>query len=702
MARRQDIKAGRAYVSLYVRRSAFIKSLDAASRRLTAFGKSAQALGFAVGGAGALIVAAMGAAVRSFARTGDQLDKMSARTGVAAGSLAELGFAAEQSGTDLQTVEKGLFGLSRALFDAERGSAEAVDSLAEMGKTVEDFAGLDPEQQFQLAADGLASIEDASKRGAVAQKLFGRAGRQLLPMVENMRALRQEARDLGLVPSEEAVKDAAAVTDALNRVRRTIGAAFFEIGAAVAKPVLNALAAITNITAGVSKWVRENQQLVRTVGKIGLILTVAGGAIAAIGTAFVASGAIIAGLSTTITAVAGAFGLLFSSILPVVAPLVAVGAAIVGLTVGFQAFGQAAFDAGVRVRNAFAPLLQVVNDAIGGIVNALRAGDLELAGRIAVTGLRLAFLEGMLAIADLVNGQLGKMIASVGGKLAEGDIEGAWQDVVAALGTLWDSFASGIVSAMVKAANVVIDIWQKTVAEISAILLRQQGTIKGFVEFLVNQVPGLQAKGVFDQITKGVELDERDKAQSIFDALTGGAAVDGPAKRIADALLGPDLDPRDVAGAQAIAAEFTATTAQGIRDALAEVDKTAKDKAKASADAFGDRIASGADEAEDKVAALRAELAKLNTEAKTAAEKARKAPTETGPGAEGAEALRERRAGSATATFSAAGLIAAAGGGQSRMERLTERHIRKTEEVREVIDRYSGALVAGLLTPTGL
>ncbi len=704
MARRNDIRAGRAFVSLYVKKTAFVKGLDAASKRLTGFGKNAQALGAAVGGAGAVITTSLGAAVKAFANAGDALDKMSARTGVSASALAELGFAAEQSGTDLQTIEKGLFGLSRALFDAERGSAEAVDSLAEMGKTVEDFASLNPEQQFQLVADGLASIEDASRRGAVAQKLLGRAGRQLLPMLENMRALREEARDLALVPSEDAVKDAAEVTDAFNRVRRTIGAAFFEVGAAVAEPVLDALGAITRITAGISKWVRKNQEVIRTVGKIGLVLVVAGGAISAIGTAFVVAGAVIGGISTTITAVAGAFGLLFTTLAPVLAPLVAVGAAVVGLTIGFRAFGDVAFRAIGRVGEAFRPVLQTVQDTIAGVVNALKAGDVELAGRIAIIGLRLAFMEGLDAINSLVGGTFGKLVASIGGKLAEGNIAGAWQDVVAGMSTVWDGFVSGVVGTFSAAALAVVDAWKNAVNSITDFLL--ENAAKGGVfgrAALAGTGIDLQTEQGKAELLRQQEIRAKEKllASARAEAAAGDADAQRFAEELEQQLIELGATPANVLADAKQAADETLTgTADAVKAAIAKAESAVQDKAKSSGDAFKEQIGSGASEAEKKVVALREELAALNKEAAERAKAAKSAsPADPGDLADALGAGQQRRVGAATASFSAAALIASSQGGQSRMERLTERHIRKTDELKDEINRFSVTLLTGFATP---
>ena len=51
-----------------------------------------------------------------------------------------------------------------------------------LGISVSDLQGISPEQQFQLFANALADVDDASTRAALAQDVFGRAGTELLPL----------------------------------------------------------------------------------------------------------------------------------------------------------------------------------------------------------------------------------------------------------------------------------------------------------------------------------------------------------------------------------------------------------------------------------------------------------------------------------------------------------------------------------------
>ena len=74
-----------------------------------------------------------------------------------------------------------------------------------------------------MLADALAGVEDASTRAALAQRIFGRSGTELLPLftagAEGLEAMRQKARDLGIVMSTEDAAAAAEFKDSLNELK---------------------------------------------------------------------------------------------------------------------------------------------------------------------------------------------------------------------------------------------------------------------------------------------------------------------------------------------------------------------------------------------------------------------------------------------------------------------------------------------------
>ena len=108
------IRAGAAYIELYTHDSRLVRGLASASKRLKAFGASVGTMGFKIAAAGTAMMAPLLGAAKLFASTGDQLDKMRARTGFTAQALSELGFAAEQGGASIDQLDRSLAAMASA------------------------------------------------------------------------------------------------------------------------------------------------------------------------------------------------------------------------------------------------------------------------------------------------------------------------------------------------------------------------------------------------------------------------------------------------------------------------------------------------------------------------------------------------------------------------------------------------------------
>ena len=81
--------------------------LDKSSKNVSSFSEKIGKIGKIATVAGAAVTGAFTAIVLKTAQVGDQFDKMSLRTGVAVEDLSALAYAADISGTDIGTLEKG-------------------------------------------------------------------------------------------------------------------------------------------------------------------------------------------------------------------------------------------------------------------------------------------------------------------------------------------------------------------------------------------------------------------------------------------------------------------------------------------------------------------------------------------------------------------------------------------------------------------
>jgi hypothetical protein len=375
------IRAGKAFVELFADDSALRRTLGKVSGYIKSWGAGLQKIGAGFAGVGAAIVTPLAAAVGVFASMGDEIEKASGRTGVAVEALSELGYAAGQSGADLETLETGLKSMAKVIAAAASGSKSAIKTLADLGIEDEIF-GASPDKQFALLADRVAGIADPTMRAAMAMKVFGKSGVNLLPMIAGgaagIAALRAEAHALGLTMSTEDAKAAVAFGDALDRLKNQLRQIVFTVGSALA-PILNEWLDKTR-SAGKAAidWAKANKSLIVTAGAIGVGMIAAGAAFAGVGLAVVALGAWIGGLSTILGVAASALAFILTPAGAMVAVLGSIAAAV-----------------GYSVVSAleWAAALGVVKGAWSGITAALASGDLETAGKIAFQALKVAWFE---------------------------------------------------------------------------------------------------------------------------------------------------------------------------------------------------------------------------------------------------------------------------------------------------------------------
>ncbi len=456
MADTRGIRAGRAFVELGVS-DKLTKGLEKAQQQLAAFGAGLRSVGLRLGALGASAVTALFATARSFAATGDSLDEMSARTGVSVETLSELGLAIELAGADLDTFEAGLRKMQKTIAEAADGSQSAADALGKLGLSVQDVLSLTPERQFKLIADRLSRVEGPALRTALAMELFGKSGTRLLPLLqEGARGLEQfqeQARALGLTISTETAKDAAALADALDILWRVVKQTVFTIGAALALVITQVAQQVTRAVVAVSEWIRQNRQLVVVAFQVAVGIAAAGAALIVIGGVVSALGAALGGVATVLTAMKAAWVAIGAAISAIASPIGVAITLIAGLGAAALLYTGVAGDALTWLGEQFGRLGDFVGRVVGGITDALGAGDLTLAARVLWLGLRLVWEQGVAALnrawLEAKRFFIGTAQSMWFGALALSQqgfhaIEVAWIETTAFLSTTWTDFTSDL------------------------------------------------------------------------------------------------------------------------------------------------------------------------------------------------------------------------------------------------------------------
>ncbi|MCJ7828156.1 MAG: hypothetical protein MUP81_00250 [Dehalococcoidia bacterium] len=226
-------------------------------------------VGIAMAAAGTAIVGTLTAIVLKTASAADNIEEMGQRTGLSTTLIQELDYAAKLTGASIEGLEVATKRLAVTLNEAATGSEQAQQNLAALGLTISDLQGLSPDEQFLKVAKALGAIPDPTKRTALAIAMFGRSGTDILPMLTDVTMslddMLKKAHDLGLVMSEEDVKKAAALNDALTSLKAQFGG----LGNAIAVtliPIFKGIVdAISPIIKGIKDWMTAHPELTAVI-----------------------------------------------------------------------------------------------------------------------------------------------------------------------------------------------------------------------------------------------------------------------------------------------------------------------------------------------------------------------------------------------------------------------------------------------------
>lgn len=200
-----------------------------ASRMESAFSGAASVIGSAFAGlAGAFSVGAFASMVQSSIDAADALSKLSQRTGETVENLSKLQYAGSLADVSNEGLASSLKKLSKNMAEAVSGSGDAAAAFSAIGVAVTDSAGTLRSSGDVLndISDRFASYEDSAAKAALAQALFGRAGADLIPLLNSgskgLKDMGDEATRLGVVFSTDTAQSAEKFNDQMTRIRAAL------------------------------------------------------------------------------------------------------------------------------------------------------------------------------------------------------------------------------------------------------------------------------------------------------------------------------------------------------------------------------------------------------------------------------------------------------------------------------------------------
>lgn len=201
--------------------AALTSDLNKARGQFSEFG-STLAKGAAV--ATAAVAAAYGGLAISVTGAIDKMDaigKQSQKIGIPVEQLSALSLAAATSDVSMEALGKTLGKLSKALTEgAIKPTGEAASAFKAIGLSAADMAKKLPQEQLLILADKFAGITDPTAKAALAIKLFGKTGIDLIPLLnmgrEGIQEMMDAAKNFGIVIDRDTAKAAERFNDNLK------------------------------------------------------------------------------------------------------------------------------------------------------------------------------------------------------------------------------------------------------------------------------------------------------------------------------------------------------------------------------------------------------------------------------------------------------------------------------------------------------
>ena len=200
-------------------------AMQAAGKNVSAFATRIKSLGPMITAAAAAMAYATARIITSTAKWGDEIAKNAKRLEVTTEFLSEMEHAAKLSGAEMANLNAGLRRMARSASDASFGLMTQKRAFDSLGVSVTDSTGRlkSVEALFTEVADKISRMDDATRKAAVAQEIFGRGGTELLVLLnqgaDGLKKMREEAVRLGGSLSPEQAKKFEEFADSVTRIQ---------------------------------------------------------------------------------------------------------------------------------------------------------------------------------------------------------------------------------------------------------------------------------------------------------------------------------------------------------------------------------------------------------------------------------------------------------------------------------------------------
>ena len=214
--------------------------------------------------------------VTKSSETADRIDKLSAKTGLSKQAFQEWDYVLGQNGIEIEKMQTGMKTLTANMDSAISGNKNMASAFDSLGVSITNADGSmrGQEETMNDVILKLADMPNGTEKARLATELFGKAGVELMPMLNNGAAgieeLKERSHELGLVMSDEAVNAGVVFGDTLDDVKDSLGMVATKVGSEIMPIVQQML-----------DWILANMPTIQSVTSkvfevIGKVVTGAG------------------------------------------------------------------------------------------------------------------------------------------------------------------------------------------------------------------------------------------------------------------------------------------------------------------------------------------------------------------------------------------------------------------------------------------
>lgn len=346
-------------------------SLDGISTKANSVATATKGLSTAAGG---LLIALGGAAVNS-AKYADDLNALSAQTGISAEDLQKMQYAADRVDVDVDTIAGAMSKMRRSMSSDSAASAEA---FARIGVSVRDSSGQlrDSSTVFYEVLAGLSRVGNETERDALAMDIFGRSADQLAGIVDDggaaLKQLGQEAEDMGLILDEQTLGSLNAFNDQLDQLKAQATAEIVSAGASALEALSPVLNIIIEAVGKILSFIGDlDPKLITAIATIAAIVA----AISPVASIIGAISGAIAKFLTYLPAIKAAFAAVsaFVAANPLVLIGVAVGALVAAIVTHWDKIKPILAEVWEKIKDVATKVADVIKGAIEKVQAAFQA-----------------------------------------------------------------------------------------------------------------------------------------------------------------------------------------------------------------------------------------------------------------------------------------------------------------------------------------